>query len=605
MNILRILSCGSVDDGKSTLLGRLLHDCGALYEDQLALLEKERTEEGLPDFSCLLDGLLAEREQAITIDVAYRSFRTANRRYIVADAPGHEQYTRNMVTGASHADVALLLVDVMRAQNGLLPQTVRHTVIASLLGIPDIVVVVNKMDCCGYDRLRFVNLETEYREKIRGLSFRSVTCLPASALRGDNICRPSDAMPWYNGSTLLDILENLRPPAKTDRPFQMPVQWVARTQNFRGLAGTVLSGTVRAGETIAFSPSGLTSRVARIASHGGDMERAEPGQAVCLELADDLDIGRGEVAVAAERRPEVSDHIAARAVWLNEPNLVPGRTYIFRQGTAEAKATITELSGRLNLATMEKEPAKELSPNDIGWIKLSLDRPLPVVPYSESADMGGFLLIDRVGGNTLGAGMTEFALRRSHSVFWQDFELNRSAFAKQKNQRPALLWFTGLSASGKSTIANLAAKMLHARGRHVYILDGDNLRHGLCRDLGFTERDRAENIRRASEAAHLLVDAGLIVLACFISPYRADRMAVRDRFPSGEFAEIFVDTPLDVCIRRDPKGLYAKAKSGAIPNFTGISSPFEAPERPDLHLDGTMPAEELARRVADFLEARQ
>ncbi len=493
----------------------------------------------------------------------------------------------------------------MRAQNGLLPQTIRHTAIASLLGIPDIIVVVNKMDCCGYDRLRFVDLETEYRGKIRDFPFRSTVCLPASALRGDNVCRRSDSMPWYSGPTLLHMLENLTPPEKADRPFQMPVQWIARAHNFRGLAGTALSGSVRRGQAIAFSPSGLTGRVTRIVTHGGDLAEAGPGQAVCLQLADDLDIGRGELAVDPERRPATRDQFAARVVWLNDPHLVPGRTYLFRQGTAEARATITELSGRLNLNTLAKEPVRELHANDIGWIKVSLDRPLPIVPYAESADMGGFLLIDRMSGNTLGAGMVEFALHRSHTVFWQKFELDKAAHAAQKNQSPRLLWFTGLSASGKSTVANLAAGMLHARGRHVYILDGDNLRHGLCRDLGFTERDRAENIRRASEAGHLLVDAGLIVFACFISPYRADRMAVRDRFADGEFLEIFMDTPLDVCMARDPKGLYAKAKSGSLPNFTGISSPFETPERPDLRLDGTLPPEDLAQQVVAFLESRE
>lgn len=604
-SLLRVLSCGSVDDGKSTLIGRLLYDCGTLYEDQLALLEKERTAEGLPDFSCLLDGLLAEREQAITIDVAYRSFRTANRRYIVADAPGHEQYTRNMVTGASRADVALLLVDVMRARQGLLPQTIRHTAISALMGIPDIIVAINKMDCCGYDRHAYTEIEAEYRSRIEGLNFRSVTCVPVSALRGDNVCHLSPQMPWYEGKTVLELLETLEPVKPADRPFCLPVQWVARVPEFRGLTGTVSSGSVRVGQKVALSPSGLTGTVKRIASLEGDRPEAGLDQAVCLQLEEDLDVGRGEWLTDAEHVPEVADQLAGRLVWLNEPPLVPGRDYIFRLGTAEAKATITELSSRLDLNTLQEKPAKELQPNDVGRIKLALDRRLPFVPYAQNHDLGGFLLVDRISGNTVGAGMIEMALRRSHSVFWHEFDLNQRAHAVQKNQKPALLWFTGLSASGKSTIANLSARMLHAQGRHVYILDGDNLRHGLNRDLGFTEADRAENIRRASEVARLMVDAGLIVLAAFISPYRRDRTSIRDRFQPGEFFEIFVDTPLSVCVKRDPKGLYAKALDGQLPNFTGVSAPFEEPVAPDLRLNGELPPEQLAEEILTFLEMRR
>lgn len=600
--ILRVLSCGSVDDGKSTLIGRMLYDCGTLYEDQLALLEKERTAEGLPDFSCLLDGLLAEREQAITIDVAYRSFRTKTRRYLVADAPGHEQYTRNMVTGASRADVALLLVDAVRADQGLLPQTIRHTVISSLMGIPDIIVAVNKMDCRGYDQRVFARIEDEYRRRIAGLNFRSVTCVPVSALRGDNVVHRSEAMPWHTGPSVLELLETNQPGAAADEPFCLPVQWVARCPDFRGLAGTVISGKIEVGQKVGLSPSGLTSTVKRLAALDGDRPRAEREDAVCIQLADDIDVSRGEMLVDPDHRPETADQLAARIVWLNDPPLVAGRTYLFRMGTMEGRATVTELSSRLDLNSMAEQPAKELQPNDVGRVKIFLDRPLPFRPYAENRDMGAFLLVDRVGGNTLGAGLIEYALRRSHSVFWQDFELNQEAQAAQKNQKPCVLWFTGLSASGKSTVAGLAAKRLHGLGRHVYILDGDNLRHGLCRDLGFTEADRAENIRRASEVARLMTDAGLMVLASFISPYRDDRAAIRDRFGPGEFFEIFVDTPLSVCVARDPKGLYAKALDGKLPNFTGVSAPFEAPENPDLHLDGQAEPDQLVQQVLDFLE---
>ena len=598
--LLRVLSCGSVDDGKSTLIGRMLHDLGILYEDQLTLLEKERTAEGLPDFSCLLDGLLAEREQAITIDVAYRSFRTASRRYIIADAPGHEQYTRNMVTGASRADVALLLIDAVRAKDGLLPQTIRHTLISSLLGVPDVVVAVNKMDLRGYDHDAFTKIRDEYRGKLGHLPFRSITFIPVSALCGDNVCSSSANMPWYEGPTLLEFLENVETPGRSELPFRMPVQWVAWRHGFRGLAGTVIAGTVAVGDEVAILPSGRTSRVRRIASLDGDRASASAEDAVCIQLEDDLDVGRGEVLAAKDAPPEVADQFSARMIWLNDPPLVAGRTYICRQGTTEVKATVSEISSSLNLKTMEDEPAKELTPNDVGRVKLAFDRPVAFTSYGQNRDLGGLLLIDRFSGNTLGAGLIEHSLRRSHNVFWHTFELDKAAHASQKAQKPCVLWFTGLSASGKSTIANLAAKMLHAGGKHVYILDGDNLRHGLNQDLGFTEADRAENIRRASEVAKVLVDAGLIVLAAFISPYRDDRAAIRERFEPGEFYEVFVDTPLEVCMARDPKKLYAKALAGDIPNFTGVNAPFEVPLNPDLRLSGEDEPEHMAEQVVNL-----
>lgn len=600
--LLRVLSCGSVDDGKSTLIGRILHDCGTLYEDQLALLEKEVTSEGLPDFSCLLDGLLAEREQAITIDVAYRSFRTKTRRYLVADAPGHEQYTRNMVTGASRADAALLLVDVTRARQGLLPQTIRHTVISALMGIPDVIVALNKMDCCGYSRQVAEEIEAEYRSRLKDFKFRSINCVPVSALRGDNVCWRGSSMDWYKGPTVLELLESLEPPLAVSGPFCLPVQWVARRGSFRGLAGTIVSGSVEVGQTVALTPSGLTSRVSRIATLDGDLDRAGAETAVCLQLADDVDVGRGEMLVETGRPPEAADQLAARLIWLNDPPLVAGRTYIFRLGTAEARATVAEISAKLDLNRLEERPASELRPNDLGRVKLSLDRKLPFAPYAESRDLGGFLLVDPIGGNTLGAGMIEFALRRSHTTFRHEFELSQKAHAAQKAQKPGVLWFTGLSASGKSTLADLTAKKLHALGRHVYCLDGDNLRFGLNRDLGFTEADRAENIRRASEVAKLMVEAGLIVLASFITPYRCDREAVRERFQPGEFFEIFVDTPLSVCVARDPKGLYARALDGELPNFTGVSAPFESPDRPDLRLRGDSAPDSLLDEIFEFID---
>lgn len=603
-SMVRVLSCGSVDDGKSTLIGRLLHDCGTLYEDQLEMLERERTVEGLPDFSRLLDGLLAEREQAITIDVAYRTFRTAGRRYLVADAPGHERYTRNMVTGASRADVALLLVDAARARTGLLPQTIRHSVVCSLMGIPDIIVAVNKMDCVEYAAEVFSAIEREYRERIQTLRFRSVTFLPVSALRGDTVCRHGGNMSWYGGPTLLDVLEGLAPVKRDEGALRLPVQWIALQPRFRGLTGTVLSGKVREGQRIALLPSGQVSTVRRITTLEGDVDEAGSEEAVCVQIADDFDVGRGEMVVDDDDRPEVADHFATHMVWLNEPPLVSGRSYVFRLGTMEAVATISEITSRIDLDTMNEAPVKELHVNDIGRVKLTLDRSVPFEPYVSNHDLGGFVLVDRLGGNTLGAGMIDFALRRSHSVTWHQFELGKATYSAQKMQRACVFWFTGLSASGKSTIADLVAKMLYAEGRHVYILDGDNLRHGLNSDLGFTERDRAENIRRASEVASLMVDAGLIVLASFITPYRSDRVAIRDRFSPTEFFEIFVDTPLDVCIERDPKGLYRKALSGELPNFTGVNAPFEPPEHPDLRLNGILDPATLAREVVTFTAPR-
>lgn len=598
VSLLKVLTCGSVDDGKSTLIGRLLYDCGVLYDDQLLLLENERTEEGFPDFSSLLDGLLAEREQAITIDVAYRSFTTSKHRYRIIDAPGHEQYTRNMVTGASQADVALLLVD---ASKGLLPQTRRHTCIASLLGIKYIIVAVNKMDVCNYSEERFTAIETAYREYIQKLTFQSVTCIPVSALHGDNVCKRSPKTGWYTGPLLFGSLEDMQPETPVTLPFRMPIQWVSRVSGFRGLTGTILAGTIHTGQEVCVLPTGIKSTVKKIVIFDGSLTQANAEQAICIQLADDVDAGRGDMLVDASSPPEVADQFVAHIIWMEESPLVVGRTYIFRLASAQANATITELSSQLILETLEPAPTKHLGYNECGRIKVALDRPLPLAPYKEQRDMGSFLLIERLTGKTLGAGMIEFALRRSHTIYPHSFELNKAAYAAQKKQKPYVLWFTGLSGAGKSTLANLVAKELYAIGRHVYILDGDNLRYRLNKDLGFTEHDRAENIRRAAEVASLMVDAGLIVLTTFISPFRNDRAAVRDRFMPNEFYEIFVDTPLSICEARDPKGLYKQARMGLLPNFTGISAPFEAPEHPDLHLDGRKEQQELVQDIMDFL----
>ncbi|MDR0528237.1 MAG: adenylyl-sulfate kinase [Zoogloeaceae bacterium] len=600
--LLRLLSCGSVDDGKSTLIGRILHDCGTLYEDQLALLEKERTSEGLPDFSALLDGLLAEREQAITIDVAYRAFRTANRRYLIADAPGHEQYTRNMVTGASLADAALLLIDAPRARAGLLPQTSRHTLVASLLGVPVMIAAVNKMDALGYAEADFRAIEREFLSRAGRLQFSAVYCVPVSALHGENVCRPGGT-PWYSGETVLEILERLEPAVRTSGALRMPVQWVAKGDGgFRGLTGTLCAGEVRVGERVALSPSGLCGTVKRLAAYDGDAESAAAGEAVCLQLAEDLDVSRGEVLSSVGAEPEAADQLAARVVWFGDAPLVSGRAWLFRLGTASARATVTELTAKLSLETWGEIPAKELRANDLGLVKIKLDRKLAVSAYAECRELGGFLLIDPLTSATVGAGMILHTLRRGSHIFPHEFALDMRAQARQKGQTPRVVWFTGLSASGKSTLAERVAKTLHGLGRHVAILDGDNLRDGLNADLGFTEADRAENIRRAAAVAKLMSEAGLIVLACFISPYRRDRSALRALFPAGIFVEIFVDTPLAVCAARDPKGLYAEALGGRLPNFTGVSAPFEAPENPDLRVDGQRPLEELAAEVADFVE---
>ncbi|MCL4688170.1 MAG: sulfate adenylyltransferase subunit CysN [Burkholderiales bacterium] len=595
--LLRFITCGSVDDGKSTLIGRLLHESKMIFEDQLAALvadsRKVGTRGGEIDYALLLDGLNAEREQGITIDVAYRFFSTDRRKFIVADTPGHEQYTRNMVTGASTADLAIILVD---ARKGILPQTRRHSHIVSLLGIRHLVLAVNKMDLVDYSAEVFARIEAAFREFGRQIRLDEVTCIPISAVHGDNIVTPYGNTPWYRGPSLMEHLETVPvDDALAAGPFRMPVQWVNRPNaEFRGFAGTIASGTVKPGERVRLQPSGRESRVARIVTHGGDLAEAVAGQSVTLTLADEVDVSRGDVVSAAADPAQVADEFEATLVWMGHAPLLPGRSYLMKIGTVTVMATVAPLKYRIGIETMEHLAAPRLELNEIGVCQLELDRPIAFEPYERNRDLGGFILIDRLTNDTVGAGMLRFALRRADNVHWQAVDIDRNARASLKGQKPCVLWFTGLSASGKSTIANLVEKRLHAMGRHTYLLDGDNVRHGLNKDLGFTEAARVENIRRIAEVGKLMADAGLIVLTAFISPFRAERQMARGLLPPGEFVEIFVDVPLEVAEARDPKGLYRKARRGELKNFTGIDSPYEPPERPEIRLDAAASAPESA-----------
>jgi bifunctional enzyme CysN/CysC len=570
--LLRFITCGSVDDGKSTLLGRLLLETGSAFEDELAACGD--------DLSRLVDGLEAEREQGITIDVAYRFFSTAQRNFIVADAPGHEQYTRNLVTGASTADLALVLVD---ARKGVLTQTRRHSYLCRLLGVSKLVLLVNKMDMVGYDRARFDEIVSAYRA-VTG----EFVAIPVSAQMGDNVARRSPAMAWYDGPTLIEHLEAVEPveDRSAGAPFRMPVQWVNRAhQDFRGFAGLIASGTVRPGMKVRVMPAGTPAAVERVVLGDGDLDEAAAGQSVTLTLDREVDCSRGDVLAAAEAPPEIADQFEATLVWMSEEDLLPGRQYRLKLGTQSALATIQPPKFEVDVNTFEEVPAKSLALNGIGVADLWTDRPLVFAPYGEDRTLGGFILIDRLSNETVGAGLINYALRRAHNIHRQALDVTRESRAAMKGQKPRLLWFTGLSGAGKSTIANLVEKKLHALGRHSFLLDGDNVRLGLNRDLGFGDADRAENIRRVGETAKLMLDAGLIVLAAFISPFRAERRTLRDLIPAGEFVEIFVDVPLSDAERRDPKGLYAKAREGLIPNFTGIGSPYEPPEDPEIHID--------------------
>jgi bifunctional enzyme CysN/CysC len=589
-SLLRFITCGSVDDGKSTLIGRLLYESKVLFEDQLAALavdsERVGTRGGELDYALLVDGLAAEREQGITIDVAYRFFSTDRRTFIVADTPGHEQYTRNMVTGASTADVAVILID---ARKGVLTQTRRHSFLVSLLGIRRVVLTINKMDLVDYSRDVFTRIESDYRQFAAALGFEDITCIPMSAVYGVNVMTQGDATPWYEGPTLLEYLETVPVADRlTAKPFRMPVQWVNRpSADFRGFAGPVVSGTVAVGDAVRVLPSGNTSTVARVIVGTEDVRDAVAGQSVTVVLTDEIDASRGDVLVAGGEPPQVADQFEATLVWLHERPMLQGRSYRLKIGARTVTATIAPLKYKLNVNTLEHVAARKLELNDIGVCGLELDQPIVFEPYADNRDLGGFILIDRITNSTVGAGMLHFALRRSQNVHWQAFDVNKDARADLKNQRPCVLWFTGLSGAGKSTIANLLEKRLHALGHHTYVLDGDNVRHGLNKDLGFTEADRVENIRRVAETARLMVDAGLIVLVSFISPFRTERRMARDLLQEGEFFEVFVDTPLAVAEARDVKGLYKKARRGELQNFTGIDSPYERPEAPEIHLDTT------------------
>ena len=603
--LLRFITCGSVDDGKSTLIGRLLHDTKLLLDDQLAALEKDSRRHGTRggdiDYALLVDGLAAEREQGITIDVAYRYFGTDRRTFIVADCPGHEQYTRNMATGASTADVAVVLVD---ARKGLLVQTRRHSYIVSLLGIRHVVLAVNKMDLVGYDQGVFDAIVAEYAALAAQLGIANVQAIPLSALQGDNLLQPSPATPWYAGPSLLQHLETVD--AGDDGlggPLRLPVQWVCRPhQDFRGFAGTLAAGTVAPGDAVVVLPSGRRSTVARIVTDAGDLAGARRGQAVMLTLADEVDISRGDVIAAADAPTEVADQFGAHVLWLGDSPLLPGRPYWLKIGTRTVGAQVTEITHRVDVNTQAELAAKNLELNEVGWCKLSLDAPVPFAAYAENRTLGGFILVDRQSNATVGAGVLRFALRRAANIHWQPLAVDKPARALAKRQAPRCLWFTGLSGAGKSTVADLVEKQLHARGLHTYLLDGDNVRHGLNKDLGFTDEDRVENIRRVAEVARLMTDAGLVVLVSFISPFAAERRMARELFDDGEFVEVFVDTPLAVAEQRDVKGLYAKARAGQIRNFTGIDSPYEAPEHPEIHLRaGSASAEAMADEVVRFL----
>ncbi len=597
-SLLRFITCGSVDDGKSTLIGRLLYDSKMIFEDQLAQLEADSksvgTQGGAIDFALLVDGLAAEREQGITIDVAYRFFSTDKRKFIVADTPGHEQYTRNMVTGASTADLAVILID---ARKGVLTQTRRHSFLVSLMGIRHVVLAVNKMDLIGYDQARFDEIVTDYRAFAAEVGIKSVLAIPISGLAGDNIASLSPATPWYRGPSLMEHLETVA--LDEDRlqrgPFRMPVQWVNRPNlDFRGFAGFVASGSVKPGDPVRVLPSGKTSTVARIVTQDGDLDRAVAGQSVTLTLSTEIDCSRGDVIAIADQPPEVADQFETDLVWMAEEPLLPGRPYWLKIGTKLVSATVTEIKHKVNVNTLEQAAAKQLELNEIGVVNVSLDQAIAFEPYASNPDLGGFILIDRLTNATLGCGMIRFALRRAHNIHWQALEVHKDSRATLLGQSPKVLWFTGLSGAGKSTIANLVERRLHALGRATYILDGDNVRHGLNRDLGFTDADRVENIRRVAEVAKLMADAGLIVLVSFISPFRAERRLARDMLAEGEFIEVYVDTPLAEAEKRDVKGLYKKARAGELKNFTGVDSPYEPPEHPEIRIDTTRITPEAA-----------
>jgi bifunctional enzyme CysN/CysC len=607
-SLLRFLTCGSVDDGKSTLIGRLLYDTKLILEDQLLSLEKDSRKHGTTgediDLALLVDGLEAEREQGITIDVAYRFFSTPRRSFIVADTPGHEQYTRNMATGASNSDAAVILID---ARKGVLTQTRRHSYICSLLGIRHVAVAVNKIDLVEFSGERFHHIMGDYFGFAQSLGFASITPIPLSARYGDNVTSRSENMRWYDGPTLLEYLEGVEvDQALAQKPFRFPVQWVNRPNlDFRGFSGTVASGKIQSGDKIVVAASGKESVVTRIVTADGDLPEAKAGDAVTLTLADEIDVARGDVLAKSDARPEVVDQFAAHVLWMSEEAMLPGRSYLLRIGTKYVPARITNLKHKVDVNTLEHIAGKTLGLNEIGLCNIATATPVAFDPYEENRETGAFILVDRFTNATAGAGMITFGLRRATNIHRQDLLVDKNSRARLNAHKPVILWFTGLSGSGKSTVANIVERELHTRGVHTYMLDGDNVRHGLNRDLGFTDADRVENIRRVGEVARLFVDAGLIVLCSFISPFRAERRMVRELVGADEFVEVYVDTPIEECMKRDPKGLYARAKEGKIKNFTGIDSPYEAPENPEVVIntaDGT--AEDAARRVLEALNAR-
>ena len=604
-SMLRFITCGSVDDGKSTLIGRLLYESKMIFEDHFDALEADSKKVGTQgddiDLALLVDGLAAEREQGITIDVAYRFFSTDKRKFIVADTPGHEQYTRNMATGASTAELAIVMID---ARKGVLTQTRRHSFIVSMLGVKHVLLAVNKMDLMEYDQKVFNHIDEEYREFANSIGINDIVSIPVSALKGDNIIEPSSSMNWYRGSTLMQYLETIEVESDTQsKPLRMPVQWVNRPNlDFRGFSGQVATGIVKPGDEIKVLPSGKLSKVERIVTHDGDMDEAVAGESVTLTLTDEIDVSRGDMLVSAKEPAGLADQFQARLLWMSDEPMLPGRPYLMKLQGRTATVDIAKPRYKVNVNTMEELAADTLGLNEIGVCNVSLDRQIPFDPYDENRETGCFILIDRINNNTVGMGLINFELRRASNIHWQALSVDKASRASMKRQKPAILWFTGFSGAGKSTIANMVEQKLHAMGRHTTLLDGDNVRHGLNHDLGFTDADRVENIRRVAEVSKLMLESGLLVIVSFISPFRSERRMARSLVEEGEFIEVFVDTPLNVAEQRDIKGLYKKARAGELKNFTGIDSPYETPEAAEIHIDTTaMSAEDAAEQVVSYL----